>query len=217
MKKNKIEIDINAIENEIIKNFIQSELDHCIKNKVKVELINNPVDYNDFECSGYFVDAPKACLTVNISKNIDDWLSTFVHETCHKDQFLEKEDVWNVKIGDSHDALDIFDMWIDHHVELKKHQLRPILEHVVQVELDCEKRAVAKIQKYNLPINLTEYIQKSNAYVFYYHAAAHHRSYTQRTSPYINPDIWTKMPVDFNNNYSKINSEMLKLFTKYCY
>jgi hypothetical protein len=169
------------------------------------------------ECSGLFADEPNPCLTVNITKNIDEWLPVFVHETCHKDQFIEKTDIWSAKIGEDHDALDIFDMWIEHHVELKKHQLRPILEHIVQVELDCERRAVIKMQQHNLPINVIEYIQKANSYVWYYHAAAHHRAYTQRSSPYINPEIWTKMPVDFNNNYSTIKSKMLKLFTKHCY
>lgn len=217
MKKNKIEIDINTIENENVKLFIQSELAHCAQNKIRVELLDAPVDFNGYECSGHFSDEPDACLTVSISKNIDEWLPTFVHECCHKDQYLEKADVWTVKIGERYDALDIFDMWIDRHIELKNYQLRPVLDHIVQVEFDCEKRAVAKIQKHNLPINVTEYIQKANSYIWYYHAAAYHRAYTQRTSPYVRAELWSKMPVDFDNNYSTISSKMLKLYTKYCY
>lgn len=217
MKKNKIEIDINTVENENIRKFIQSELAHCAKNKVRVELVQAPADFNGVESSGHFGDNPSTGLTVNITNNIDEWLPIFVHESCHKDQFLEKTDIWNKRIGDEYDALEIFDMWIEHHVELKQHQLRPVLEYVVQVELDCERRSVAKIQQHNLPINISEYTQKANAYIWYYHAAAHHRAYSQRTSPYVNPEIWTKMPVDFDNNYSTIKSKMLKLFTKYCY
>ena len=215
MKKNKIEFDLESIEDENIKNFIQSELANCKKHKISVEIIKN-TDVNS-DCNGQFSDEPNPCLTVNISNNIDEWLHIFVHETCHKDQFLERSSVWTAKIGDEFDSLDIFDLWIERHVELKKHQLRPVLDHIIQVELDCERRAVAKIQKYNLPINITEYIQKSNSYIWYYHAAAHQRAYTQRTTPYDNPELWSKMPVDFNNNYSIINSKMLKLFIKYCY
>jgi hypothetical protein len=217
MKKDKIEIDINTVENENIRNFIQSELSQCKKHKIKVELIKTPDDFNGNECSGHFGDDPNPTLVVQVTPNIYDWLPIFVHETCHKDQFIEKADVWTAKIGNQFDPLEIFDLWIDHHVELRKHQLRPVLEQIVQVELDCERRAVAKIQKYNLPINQTEYIQKSNSYIWYYHAAAHHRAYSQRTSPYANLELWSKMPVDFDNNYSTINSKMLKLFTKYCY
>ena len=214
MKKNKIEIELNDIENKTTRNFIQAEIAHCKQHKIKVEILK---DLNLVECNGHFADNSNACLTVYTNNNIDEWLPVFVHETCHKDQYLEKTDIWNKRIGNEYDALEIFDMWIDHHIELLPHQLRPVLENIVQVELDCERRSAIKIQKYDLPIDLNEYIQKSNAYIWYYHAAAHTRAYTQRISPYINPDVWTKMPLDFNRNYSNIKSKMLKLYLKHCY
>ena len=214
MKKNKIEINLEQIENINTKNFIETEIAHCKQHKIRIKLSK---DLNLVECNGHFADGNPPWLTVNTNDNILDWLPIFVHESCHKDQYLEKTDIWNRKIGDEYDALEIFDMWIDRHIELLPHQLRPVLENIVQVELDCERRSVIKIQKYNLPIDIPEYIQKANSYIWYHHAAAHARAYTQRSGPYENPDIWTKMPVDFNRNYSSIKSKMLKLFMKHCY
>ena len=102
MKKNRIEINLETIENITSKNFIQSEIAHCNKNKIRVELLVNPYA----ECSGQFSDEPDSCLTVFIKGSIDEWLPIFVHETCHKDQFLEKADVWAAKIGNEYDAMD---------------------------------------------------------------------------------------------------------------
>ena len=217
MKKNQIEIDIDSIEDINARNFVLSEIKHCNKNKIQVKLLNGQVNHNNVECSGLFEDEPDPCLSVNCAKNLEDWLIIFVHESCHKDQFLEKTPEWTNKIGSLYDPLDIFDMWVDGHIELKKKQLKPVLKYITEIELDCEKRSVEKIKMNNLPINLQDYIQKSNAYVWYYHAVSKYRSYTKKQSPYSNSNIWTKMPVDFDCNYSKINSKMLKLFTKYCY
>jgi len=214
MKKNKIEINLENVENINTKNFIQTEIAHCKQHKIRVDLFK---DSNLVDCNGHFADSNPPCLTVYANDNIDDWLPIFVHESCHKDQFLEKTDIWNKRVGDEYDALEIFDMWLDHHVELKKHQMRSVLETIVQVELDCERRSVAKIQKYNLDINIPEYIQKANAYIWYYHATAHTRLYTQRSSPFVNPEVWSKMPLDFCQNYSTINNKILKLYKKHCY
>ena len=214
MKKNKIEIKIKKIENNNAKNFIQTEIAHCKQHKIRINVINDP---NLVECNGHFTDGEPPCLSAYINENIEDWLPIFVHETCHKDQYLETTDIWNKRIGNEYDALEIFDMWIDHHIELLPHQLRSVLENIVQVELDCERRSVIKIQKYDLPIDISEYIQKANSYIWYHHAASHVRAYTQRSSPYVNPDIWAKMPVDFNRNYSTIKNKMLKLYLKHCY
>lgn len=217
MKKNKIEINIEQIENINTRNFIQTEIAHCKQHKIRVELVQAPRDLMGVESSGHFADGQEPCLTVYTTDKIDEWLPIFVHESCHKDQFLEKTDIWNKRIGDEYDALEIFDMWIEHHVELKKHQMRPVLDNIIQVELDCERRSIEKIQKHSLDLNISEYIQKANAYIWYYHAAAHTRQYTQRMSPLSNPEVWTKMPLDFCQNYSTINSKMLKLFLKHCY
>lgn len=212
MKKNIIEINLEKIENNNIVNFIQTEFDHCKKHKIKINIFK---DLNLIECNGHFTDEP--CLTVNINDNIEQWLPIFIHETCHKDQYIEKSECWVTKIGNEYDPLEILDMWIDKHVELKKHQLRAVLDPIIQVELDCEKRTVEKIKKFNLPIDIEQYIQKANAYVWYYRAAVQFRAYTQRTSPDLNSEVWTKMPVDFNNDYSKIKNKMLKLYKKHCY
>ena len=214
MKKNIIEINLENIENINTINFIQAEIAHCNQNKIRIEIFK---DLNLDDCSGHFSDYPKPCLTVHSNDKIADWLPIFIHESCHKDQCLEQTDIWHRKIGNEYDALEIFDMWLEYHVELDQGQLQSVLDIIVQVELDCERRSVEKIKKYNLDINVMEYIQKANSYIWYYHAVAHTRKYSELASPYVNPKVWSKMPLDFSKNYSKIDSKLLKLFLKNCY
>lgn len=210
--------DINNINNKQIKKFVQDEIDHCTQHKIKVQLKNSEtVAFNGAECGGYFMDEPNLLLAVAIGKDPETWLPVFVHETCHKDQYVEKDPVWDLKIKEYFNAGDIFDMWLNHAVELTKSQLKEVLKQVMLVEIDCEKRSLEKIKRYNLPINHIEYIQKSNAYIFYYHAIARKREWGSKDAPYENPKIWQEMPVDFNQDYSKINRNMLNLFFKHCW
>ena len=212
------EFNLKTITDTVITNFVQLEISHCKSNNVKVTLKNTTeVDCNGVECSGYFCTDPNPELVVAMGKHPSDWLATFVHETCHKDQWVEQSPVWNKKIKEYFDAADIFDMWLNNAVELTKNQLNDVLEQVMMVEIDCEKRSIEKIKKYNLPIDVIEYTQKANSYIYYHHAIAYKRQWGAKTAPYENPNVWTKMPLDFNQNYSKINRKMLNLYLKHCW
>jgi hypothetical protein len=217
MAKNKIDINLETLENDKIKDFIQAEIAHCKKHRIAVHLIKQKQLLDDVECSGFFTDEPQPLLRVNASDDLQEWFPIFIHETCHKDQFLEKSDEWTAKIQKDYDSELIFDMWVARAIELKKHQFGPVLQQIIDIELDCEKRAVYKIKEYDLPLDVEEYIQKANAYIFYYHAVAHQRRYSQRRAPYANPNVWKKMPVDFDCDYATIKTEMLNIFLEHCY
>jgi hypothetical protein len=210
--------DINQLTDQHILNFVKSEIDHCAQNQIEVQLTNcDTVALNGVECGGYFMDTPNGVLAVAMGKQYLEWLPTFVHETCHKDQYVEKSPVWDLKIKEYFNANDILDMWLNQAVELTKPQLKSVLDQVIAVELDCEKRSIEKIKKYNLPIDQTEYIQKANAYVYYHFAIVRMREWGHKSVPYENPKIWQKMPVDFNQNYSTINRKLMNLLLRHCW
>ena len=199
-----------------IKNFIEAEIAHCKQHKIKVELVEEEsVEINGGACGGYFVDEPRPRVVVANGKPIDNWLPIFVHESCHKDQFLEKVPVWTDKIKDHFDANEIMDMWLNQAVELTPNQLSKVMKQVIAVELDCEQRAVRKIQQYDLPIDQTEYIQKANAYLWQHRYIQKTRDWGKESDHDL-PELWQQMPVDFCSSYAKISNKMLKLFSKYC-
>jgi hypothetical protein len=169
---------------------------------------------NGVECNGYFCDSPRKHIIVNINKPIEEWLPVFIHESCHKDQCIEQCSYWTTKVNDYYDAGDIFDMYVSGTVELNQENLTEVLKQVVEVELDCERRTVDKIVKFNLPLDVTEYTQKANAYIYSHFAIFERREFGAKAA-YDIPEIWTKMPVDFNQDYSTINDNILELYNSY--
>jgi hypothetical protein len=213
MKNEKLKIEN---EDPRINNFIQAEIAHCKQNKIKIELVDEEsVEVNGGACSGYFIDSPKPKIVVATGKSFEEWLPILIHESCHKDQWLEKDPNWTASIKEHFDANDILDMWLNHAVELKPKQLSKVISQVIALELDCEQRAVRKIQQHDLPISIEQYTQKANAYVWQHRVVQKTRSWGKDTA-YSNEKLWGNMPVDFCDSYAKISNKMFKLFVKHC-
>jgi hypothetical protein len=205
------------IENKITRNFIQAEIAHCKQHHIKINLIKvESIDVSGTACGGFFNEEPNPKIVVATNKPLEQWLPIFVHESCHKDQFIEKDPVWSAKIKKHFDANSIFDQWINHACELNPRQLSQIIRQIIALELDCEQRAVQKIQQYNLPIDINEYTQKANAYIWQHRVIQKTRSWGEDTV-YESKELWQQMPVDFCDSYAKISNKMLKLYMKHCY
>jgi len=173
------------------------------------------VSFGNTECNGYFVDEPKPFLTVATGKDDAEWFPIFVHETCHADQFLEQAPCWTNKIGGI-EPMTILDLWLDHHVELNPIQLNNTIRAALEIELDCERRVVAKHEKHNLDFNKEEYIQKANSYVYFYLVMMTTRKwYGSGKAPYKIPEIWKTMPTTFQDDY-QYSDHFLELY-KPCY
>lgn len=195
--------------------FVKNEVSRLKKSGVKIELVSRPtVKYGNTECNGYFNDVPTPYLTVGIDKKFNEWFSVFVHETCHADQFLEQAIVWTKKIGNC-EPMAILDLWLDHHIELNPKQLHATIQGALQIELDCEKRAVEKYKINNLDFNEEEYIQKANSYIYFYTMMAENRQWYKK-APYTIPEIWKKMPIEFQPHYIFIPHQYIKLYEA-CY
>jgi len=199
-----------------IKNLIEAEMAHCKQHKIKIQLISQEsVDVNGGECSGFFVDEPKPKIVVAVDKPLAEWLPIFVHESCHKDQFLENVPAWSAKIKKHFDPNEILDQWLNHACELTPKQLSKVIKLIIELELDCEKRAVQKIRRYDLPMDPNEYTQKANAYIWQHRAVQKTRCWGERPG-FDTSEVWKEMSVDFYDSYAKINSKMFKLFLKHC-
>jgi|APCry1669191515_1035360.scaffolds.fasta_scaffold01830_4 hypothetical protein len=134
-----------------------------------VELILSPSrtvvltdDYSQ-DCHGYFDDTYKA-LVVACGRPFHDWIEILVHEFCHMEQWKSDErwDKWT-------DACDTTWTWMSRDRILNKTQLNRVMDSMVELEKDCEMRAVEKIRKWGLPIPISTYIKKANIYLYSYH------------------------------------------------
>lgn len=209
---------LETIDHPKIKQYLLEEIDICQKHNVEISLENTAsIIFFDEPYSGYFLSEPTVELHVAIGKPLLDWLPIFIHESCHRDQWIDNTPEYAALIKGRFNAGDIIDMWIAHAVELNKHQLKEAIDQIIAVELDCEKRSVAKIQKYQLPIDLKEYIQKSNSYILYHLAVAHKRAWSIRNFVFEDPNIWGQMPSTFDQNYQQIDPKLLQVFLDNCW
>jgi hypothetical protein len=217
---NTIQVDLKAIPSDI-KGWIDFEIAASNAHDISVELLNKKYVWIDnIRCAGMFDDsAPK--LTVACYMDTHKWLPILVHESCHKDQYVEQAPIWRQTIeheGELHDPITLFQTWLDGHIELKPRKLKEVVTATAAVELDCEIRSAKKIDKFYLPINTKEYIQKSNAYVWFYHVIRETRKwYPKGKSPFYMADVWTKMPTHFDNDYSTIPTRFKKLILEKCF
>lgn len=164
-------------------------------------------------CSGFFSgdnDGETPELAVAIGGDMEQWLPVLVHESCHMDQWHEKSPLWESDNGD--DPTSMIDEWISRSIEYDKKTINHMFKSTIALELDCEKRSVEKIKKYDLPINIDTFIQKANAYLMFYLFCKKHRKWnSSKTSPYMN-SISTKLSKNWYPSYTKLPKEIEQLF-----
>lgn len=169
------------------------------------------------ECGGYF-DGDKATLAVGCGRPFDEWFSILVHESCHMDQWIEKDPTWDASYIGGVESVVLLDLWFDHHIELTEEQIWKVVDASREVERNCEERTVAKILHYGLPIDAQEYAQKGNAYVYAYNMMGFTRKwYGTGNEPYLNRKVWKNLPADFNRDYSKTPKSVFDLYRLHIY
>ena len=87
--------------------------------------------------------------------------TTFVHEYCH---FLQ----WKMKTPvfiESTPSLSKLQKWLNR--DRKKLSMKHI-RLIQRMELDCDRKALAVIHKYELPVDIDAYIQEANSYILSY-------------------------------------------------
>lgn len=188
-----------------VSDYIHKELEDCRSRGISVVLSpTSTVLCGSLQTTGWF---DEESLQVAIDRPLADWLSTFVHEACHKDQFIEKSPAWDTKIG-AYDTSDILDMWLDRVVELSPEQMATVIAKVQGVEIDCERRSVEKILANKLPIDIDLYTKKANAYLWFYRTLPITRKWF--VAPYNNPKLYGPMPTHFDNDYTTLPAGFLQ-------
>ena len=194
----------------------------CKKHKIKLSLINTPnipfVENTKIQVSGYF-DSMNLELAVATDKDMKEWVEILIHESCHLDQFVENCKVWASNSFFDVDSSSLLDLWLSNIIELKPRILTKIINEIIDLERDCDKRAIQKIKKYKLTdiINIKEYTQKSNAYHLSYLAIKKLRKWNKtQKAPYQIPEVLES----FSTVMAKENvltNKQFQLLKKHCY
>ena len=97
---------------------------------------------------------------------------------------------------------------------MNKTQLRNVLDDMVELEKDCEMRAVEKIRKWGLPVNISQYIKKANIYLYSYHMLPEIKKFP--TGVHTDINLIEMAPKTFKKSYRKVPDDMSKyILAKY--
>ena len=193
------------LTNPKIKNFVDHVKRECRRKGIKFDL--RPSKYvklsESMTCSGWF-DSANMALVVAAKNSMA--LDVLVHEYGHFTQWNENAPVW-IK---AEDALGYVNDWLDGD-DVKN--IKKWLSLSRDLELDNEKRSVALIKEFGLPIDTRNYTKKANAYVQFYNWMYYSRRWsTPKNSPYRNSIILDAMSDKFNMNYKKLSYKVYKAF-----
>lgn len=201
--------------NKNVKAFIKHVKAECKKHNVRLllskrKLVTLTSDEGSTTCNGHFNQKTRT-LAVATGQSFNRWFQILAHEYGHMTQFVENSRFFSDKHLQACD--DTFD-WVEGKKSLSYAESRKAVMLNMSTELDCERRTVELIKRFNLPINIDEYTQKSNSYVLFYHLVAKHRRfYKGGSEPYNVKKVWTKMPKHFNMNYRKPDQSLLDVLS----
>ncbi len=204
-----IEIDISQYPLEIA-GYIEENVRICEQYQVPMTLSKSRmINYKGLLCAGYFDDNPLG-FAVACGGSHRNWFSTFVHETCHMQQWIDISPIWTRRM-DGIPPSDLFDSWITGQQDLPDDTKEHMIDALVDIELDCERRSAERIRNRSFPIKLDSYIRKSNAYIWSYRYMAQSRDW-DHSALYQHPQVWRRMPAHFDGDYSILPPEIKSVF-----
>jgi len=193
-----------------ITRFIADLKASCKRNKISLSFVEKPfIKLSDnIDCAGYFSE-DEALLVVATQR--PDWLEILVHESCHMDQYEDynngKSHIWGLS-----QSISFVDEWLGG----TDYPIKAVYKHINNsrdLEEDCERRSVVKIQQYNLPIDVKEYTQKANAYLFFYNYIKQTRYWPDSNNSVIrNEKVYKRLMKTFYKSYNKTPTRILRIF-----
>lgn len=168
--------------------------------------------FQDTWVNGYFVtnDNLDKTLAVAVQKPEREWVGVLAHEFSHWCQASQELPLWQ----ECQPIFALFDEYLLGKSSLSQQENEAVIDKILSLELDCEKRAMEWVREYQLPIPLNEYIQKANSYLFFYeYLKRNPKWYGQDSAPFEIPELWQKMPTSFQESYAQ--EEYLKLYSQF--
>ena len=168
----------------------------------------------DSAYAGYF-DETEDKGVLKVAAGAIGWFEVFVHEYGHFTQWRDQCRPWR----DLKDSCQIFDAWINTGKDFSDKTVDRAYKAVRNMELDCERRAVKLIKKFDLPIDVKSYIKKANVYIYYHAYIRKYRKWYKDTAPYRSKRICKLMPTVFlgRQKYNVLPEKYEQLVTELCF
>ena len=166
----------------------------------------------DGSCTGYFIDDPLE-LGVATKGKYHDFLETLVHEFSHLEQWRENSPFYIAGYRGL-DSWTVLSKWLSGQ-EYKRKTVKKCLDIIRDCELDCDRKAVVNIKKFNIPIDVKAYSKKQSAYAYFHNFMKKSRKWEYKEYATGVPQIVKKMPDNLDGDYSKTPRRIMRLFDRH--
>ena len=176
--------------------------------KQRIKLLND-----NSLCHGYWddTDPKKPILACSIKGPVEEWGPIFAHEFGHFQQWRDRTDIWK-----NNNKITAYDQYaIINNFPISEKKLIKAINCFINIELDAEKRAVKLFKKYNIPIDIEQYIKGANLYIFFQRYLYWYRKWCQSQPPYKIPELLSLVKPAFYRNYENISNDLFEGFKKY--
>jgi len=183
-----------------VNSFLEFVKNECKEYNVTLRLSKTKRVRSGGYVSGYFSESD---LVIAVAMKSDEWLSTLVHEFCHMRQWKEDSEFWiNSEIDDGTDAWDIMESHLRGEKVSQSH-INQAYKIIIACERDCDMRAVKMMKKFNLPIDIKNYIKQANAYHYFYHCVRDTGKWYGKVPVYCNKKVLDLCPDNFRSDTIK--------------
>ena len=165
---------------------------------------------------GYFCEEPLE-LAVATKKSKKIWLPYLIHEDSHLDQWIEQcPEYTNTQLEKGICASELIPSWVegkDYSIEIIERAITSLRE----MELDCERRTLKKINQFELLIDPLHYIQAAAINIHQYNYILLRRKYLRdgNNLPYEDPILRSKMPTTLRGNFRRLTKKQLEAFDEF--
>lgn len=193
--------------------FIAQAVNNLIEDGFSVKLLMEKCI--DGKYGGWFNSDTKEKEFVVAMKHKDSF-EIFIHEYSHYLQWKHNRRFFNTRS----ESCDIVFSWLDGKKYSKK-VISEAINHAIEIEWDCEKRALELIKKHKLKVDVDNYIRGANCYLFFYHTVRNLNKWTSNGRSAYSPAMKKIAPNELKelsyyldeNNY---NSLLKKKHEKIC-
>lgn len=181
------------------KNFTKRVVTELLEDNFSVCLLQSEDETGD----GGWIDVDNRHLTATVGGWGGMDVGILVHEYSHYLQWKTNRRFFNNRMN----YCDTFFKWI----EGSKHTDKVVdkaLEKVIELEWDCEKRAIELIKKHRIEIDLKRYKKAASSSILFYHIAREKRKWCEY-SPF-DPRITRSMPEELQSLEYYLDKDNIK-------
>lgn len=200
--------------NEFSDDFISIVSKTLKKHKHSLRLVLGSGLYiGNSKVDGYYCEDEKE-IAIHVNNDVE-WISTLAHEYNHFIQKITNSKKWLDLNDSTGEAYDKWWDWLEREIELDDKELNSIVTKIQDVEHECEVMTIETIKKYNLPVNLDEYILSSNSYIMFFQYAKKYRLWYSDTGSPRNEEVYLRLSkTKMVDSYSHLPLEWEPYFRK---